>query len=83
VAEHRRPLPRDAGTLRRVRFALSVFSLSFQESPKSAKSTTKPGGSGGSGKDGGAENSEEVRLSPWVRQRACAARLRGGKRLSL
>lgn len=48
-----------------------------QESPKSTKSTTKPG-SGSSGKDGGAENSEEVRLSPWIQQCVCVARLRGG-----
>lgn len=37
-----------------------AFSSLFQEPPKSAKSTTKSSG-GSSGKDGGAENSEEVR----------------------
>ncbi|XP_025924675.1 serine/threonine-protein phosphatase 2A 56 kDa regulatory subunit delta isoform isoform X3 [Apteryx rowi] len=44
--------------LRKVKRSLSLFS-SFQESPKSAKGTAKPG-SGSSGKDGGAENSEEA-----------------------
>lgn len=65
--------------LNEVKFSLNVFS-SFQESPKSTKSTTKPGSSSSSssGKDGGAENSEEVRLSPWVWQCACAAHLWGG-----
>lgn len=66
-------LCRDARILDEVKFSLNIFS-SFQESPKSAKSTTKPG-SGSSGKDGGTENSEEVRLSPWMQQSVCATHL--------
>lgn len=66
-------LCRDARILDKVKFSLNIFS-SFQDSPKSTKSTTKPG-SGSSGKDGGADNSEEVRLSPWIQQSVCATHL--------
>lgn len=70
---HSRTLQRGVTILHKAKFSLNVFS-SFQESPKSTKSTTKPGSSS-SGKDGGAENSEEVRLSPWLQQCACATHL--------
>lgn len=62
-----------ARILHKVKSSLNMFSL-FQESLKSTKSTTKPASSS-SGKDGGVENLEEVRLFPWIRQ--CTRAVRG------